>query len=290
MLINVCTAVFQGGVFGAAGAFPPAYMGAVMAGQAMGGIFPALVDIIVLALDVKDKNVGFVCFLIATAVLIASLVAFAWMSSANFFKFYTATSNGDSPNQQEQGGSSSIVNVIRKSWHYLVSVYLIFGTTLAAFPAVTVLVESTHRSENTEWATKYFTPVTCFLLFNCGDYAGRTLATYVLRPKGDSQGRNYALMVMSFLRIGFIPLFMLCNAAPTKRTMPVVFESDTFYIVLMAAFALSNGYLGNICMVLGPQNFSSSKDQELAAMVLVACLVLGTGSGSFISYPIVSSI
>ena len=33
-----------------AGPFPPKYMGAVMAGQAMGGIFPSVVGIIVATL------------------------------------------------------------------------------------------------------------------------------------------------------------------------------------------------------------------------------------------------
>ena len=32
------------------------------------------------------------------------------------------------------------------------------------------------------WASTYFTPVSCFLLFNCGDYVGRILAGWVRWP------------------------------------------------------------------------------------------------------------
>ena len=40
-----------------------------------------------------------------------------------------------------------------------------------------------NRSEpDNVWASTYFTPVTCFLLFNCGDYVGRILAGWVRWP------------------------------------------------------------------------------------------------------------
>jgi len=37
---------------GVAGKFPPHYMGGMMSGQALGGIFPALVNILVIAVQV----------------------------------------------------------------------------------------------------------------------------------------------------------------------------------------------------------------------------------------------
>ena len=37
---------------GVCGKFPPHYMGGMMAGQALGGIFPALVNIFVIAMQV----------------------------------------------------------------------------------------------------------------------------------------------------------------------------------------------------------------------------------------------
>ena len=66
VFINIFAAFFQGGVFGVAGKFPPKYMGSTMVGQAFGGVFPAIVDIIIVAMDIEPQNEGFACFLIAT--------------------------------------------------------------------------------------------------------------------------------------------------------------------------------------------------------------------------------
>ena len=53
VFLNICTAVFQGGLVGVAGKFPSKYMGGMMSGQALGGIFPALVNVAVIALKVR---------------------------------------------------------------------------------------------------------------------------------------------------------------------------------------------------------------------------------------------
>ena len=53
VLLNICTAIFQGGLIGVAGKFPANYMGGMMAGQALGGIFPATANIAVIALQVQ---------------------------------------------------------------------------------------------------------------------------------------------------------------------------------------------------------------------------------------------
>jgi equilibrative nucleoside transporter 1/2/3 len=140
------------------------------------------------------------------------------------------------------------------------------------------------------FANTYFTPVTCFLLFNCGDYTGRILASWVRLPGRGATGQTITLL-LSCLRAGFVPLFMLCNAAPGPlRNLPVIFSSDADYYVLMIVFSISNGYLGNLIMMLGPQTSSVREEQERIASLLVAVLVLGIGAGSFLSYPIVNTL
>ena len=86
----------------------------------------------------------------------------------------------------------------------------------------------------------------------------------------------------------FIPLFMLCNAAPDIRNLPVLFSYDADYYALMAMFSISNGYLGNLCMMLGPKTSDSDQEQERIASMMVAVLVLGIGIGSALSYPVVN--
>lgn len=91
VLLNICTAIFQGGLIGVAGKFPSNYMGGMMAGQALGGIFPALVNIAVIALDVNPPELGFFCFLIAFLFVLLSLVMFMVIQTTTFFRHFAGT-------------------------------------------------------------------------------------------------------------------------------------------------------------------------------------------------------
>ena len=84
----------------------------------------------------------------------------------------------------------------------------------------------------------------------------RILASLVQLPGPDRLGQNLTLG-LSCLRLVFIPLFMFCNAAPDIRNLPVWFKTDADYYVLMLTFSVSNGYLGNLCMMLGPKTSNS---------------------------------
>jgi hypothetical protein len=45
---------------------------------------------------------------------------------------------------------------------------------------------------------------------------------------------------------------MLCNAEPRKN-LPVLIDSDLYYILIITAFALTNGYLANITFINVPR-------------------------------------
>lgn len=53
-------------------------------------------------------------------------------------------------------------------------------------------------------------------------------------------------------RVVFVPLLLLCNVQP-RYYLPVFFEHDSWFILFMAAFAFSNGYLASLCMCFGPK-------------------------------------
>lgn len=53
-------------------------------------------------------------------------------------------------------------------------------------------------------------------------------------------------------RLVFVPLLLLCNVSE-RRLLPVLFKHDAWFIVFMAAFAFSNGYLASLCMCFGPK-------------------------------------
>ena len=60
------------------------------------------------------------------------------------------------------------------------------------------------------------------------------------------------MLALSFARIAFIPLFLLCNIQPREH-IPVVFDSDIAPMVIMVVFAFTNGYFGTLCMIYGPR-------------------------------------
>ena len=76
VFININAAIFQGGILGVAGKFPPAYMGAVFSGQAVGGIFASGCNVVFLALGASAKQSGFFCFLTSVIFLLTALVAY----------------------------------------------------------------------------------------------------------------------------------------------------------------------------------------------------------------------
>lgn len=66
-------------------------------------------------------------------------------------------------------------------------------------------------------------------------------------------GKDSCLLpLLVFLRVIFIPLFMLCNVQP-RDYLPVIFSHDAWYIIFMIFFSISNGYLASLCMCFGPK-------------------------------------
>jgi equilibrative nucleoside transporter 1/2/3 len=271
-----------------AGKFPDKYMSAQMLGQAIGGVFPALVDICIVSIDVREEDVGAVCFAIATAVLIICLAALMWALRTPFFKHYYANEENVASSPTSSTPSPSTLTILKLSWVYLLSIFITFSVTLTVFPSVAVLIKSETSNSGSDWATKYFTAVSVFLLFNVGDLVGRGLASWIKMPRRSTLGKA-TVLIASLSRILFIPLFLYCNIDSDKpRT--VIFKSDADFITFMALFAVSNGYIGNICMLHGPKSTPEKELQEGIALILIAGLVVGTGVGSFLSYPIVAAL
>ena len=205
------------------------------------------------------------------------------------YEWTTSERNEESTSMTSSPTSSpSTLKILKLSWVYLVCIFVTFSVTLTIFPSVAVLIKSETSASGSDWATKYFTAVSVFLLFNMGDLFGRGLASWIKMP-GQSKFGKVILLIATFSRLFFIPLFLNCNIDSAKpRT--VIFKSDADFIAFMGLFAVSNGYIGNICMLHGPKSTPEKELQEAIALILIAGLVVGTGVGSFLSYPIVASL
>ena len=229
VFININAAIFQGGILGVAGGFPPAYMGAVFSGQAVGGIFASGTNVVVKALGANATQSAFFCFVISVVFLLTSLVAYGVASRTQFYQHYLGNletifmnykvlikkyilllgekSSSDSEKKPEDsklldnGASAPSVpvkvnpgRVLLQISPYAAAVLICFLVTLGCFPAITMQVESTLPRDN-PWAKTFYVPVACFLLFNIGDYLGRFLAGVIQWPKPGKVGSFITLFL-----------------------------------------------------------------------------------------------
>ncbi|XP_069549071.1 equilibrative nucleoside transporter 1-like [Brachyistius frenatus] len=298
--INSFGAILQGSLFGLAGILPTTYTTPIMSGQGLAGTFAAFSMICALASGSALQDSAFGYFITACVVILLAIMSYLTLPKMEFFQYYTE-SHGSRPSVDEENSmdilkkespaekrpvvnltedetkpSVSVFNIFKQIWVTALSVCFIFTVTIGTFPAVTVEVQST-AANGGAWEM-YFIPVSCFLLFNLMDWAGRSLTAVCMWPGKDS----IWLPVLVGLRVVFIPLFMLCNVQP-RHYLPVLFAHDALYIIFMIIFAFSNGYLASLCMCFGPKKVPQH-EAETAGAIMAFFLSLGLALGAAVSF------
>uniref|UniRef100_A0A671YHM0 Solute carrier family 29 member 1a n=1 Tax=Sparus aurata TaxID=8175 RepID=A0A671YHM0_SPAAU len=297
--INSFGAILQGSLFGLAGILPASYTTPIMSGQGLAGAFAAFSMICALASGSALQDSSFGYFITACVVILLAIMSYLALPRMEFFQYYTesggsrpsadeenkmdllrkGTNSGHRPAQIFRVQFSKKKGIIMENgpiWVMALSVCFIFTVTIGTFPAVTVEVKST-VADGGVWE-KYFIPVSCFLLFNMMDWAGRSLTAVCMWPGKDS----FWLPVLVGLRVVFIPLFMLCNVQP-RYYLPVWFSHDALYIIFMIFFSFSNGYLASLCMCFGPKKVAQH-EAETAGAIMAFFLSLGLALGAAVSF------
>lgn len=293
-LMNMASAIFGGSLLGIVGRFPARYITAMSGGQALAGIFAALTEISSLWLGASPVVSALLYFVIGDAMLFFSLVSYIFLQKADFFRHHTLVKRRHSAIEDEltvNGDVSfshchriSYLRIVRRIWKYGLSIFLLFFITMSVCPAVTVLVESQYRGHGHAWNDVYFVPVVTYLLFSCGDYAGRLLSGIFLWPKE----KPWLVIFMCVLRAAFVPAFLYCNVQP-RHNLPVYIENDLIYILMTIIFAISNGYLCNIIFILVP-TVVDPQEREIASAMIGGFLGLGITIGSAMSLALVKVI
>jgi hypothetical protein len=123
----------------------------------------------------------------------------------------------------------SILSVFKLTIRNQMLLFYNFVVTFAVFPGVVASVVSVHHG--TIFYDKIFVSIMCFLVFNVGDFIGRTLCEFVSWPKVESK----FFVLICFARTIFIPLFLMCNIQPHVKFLPNLF-SDYYYLGFMLLF------------------------------------------------------
>uniref|UniRef100_A0A9J8AIN3 Solute carrier family 29 member 1a n=1 Tax=Cyprinus carpio carpio TaxID=630221 RepID=A0A9J8AIN3_CYPCA len=279
--INSFGAILQGSLFGLAGMLPASYTTPIMSGQGLAGTFAAFSMICALASGSELQASAFGYFITACVVILLAIVSYFALPKMFLCSCLVEGQAEKRPvlslTDEESRPAVSVFGIFRQIWVMALSVCFVFTITIGVFPAVTVDVKTTVVEEGNGWNT-YFIPVSCFLLFNLMDWAGRSLTAVCMWPGKDS----IWLPVLVIARLVFVPLFMLCNVQP-RHFLPVAFAHDAWYIVFMILFSFSNGYLASLCMCFGPKKVSQH-EAETAGAIMAFFLSLGLALGAALSF------
>ncbi|KAI2658104.1 Equilibrative nucleoside transporter 1 [Labeo rohita] len=304
-------AILQGSLFGLGGMLPASYTTPIMSGQGLAGAFAAFSMICALASGSRLQDSAFGYFITACVVILLAIISYLALPKMEFFQYFSESSgsrsSADEENKmdllkpevmllysclvegqaekrpvlsltdEESRPAVSVFGIFKKIWVMALSVCFVFTITIGIFPAVTVEVKTTVADKGSGWDT-YFIPVSCFLLFNVMDWAGRSLTALCMWPGKDS----IWLPVLVIARLVFVPLFMFCNVTP-RSNLPVLFAHDAWYIVFMILFSFSNGYLASLCMCFGPKKVSQH-EAETAGAIMAFFLSLGLAVGAALSF------
>uniref|UniRef100_A0A8C2A463 Solute carrier family 29 member 1a n=1 Tax=Cyprinus carpio TaxID=7962 RepID=A0A8C2A463_CYPCA len=254
--INSFGAILQGSLFGLAGMLPASYTTPIMSGQGLAGTFAAFSMICALASGSELQASAFGYFITACVVILLAIVSyFALPKMSSQLSLLMSR-----PRLLKRGTVGVSVFACQYIHSYSLPLRAVVSQLLCFF------------------TDTYFIPVSCFLLFNLMDWAGRSLTAVCMWPGKDS----IWLPVLVIARLVFVPLFMLCNVQP-RHFLPVAFAHDAWYIVFMILFSFSNGYLASLCMCFGPKKVSQH-EAETAGAIMAFFLSLGLALGAALSF------
>jgi len=250
-------------------------------------------------------NYALIFFILAVIILVLAIVCYSFMEKNKFYIYYknyrkpVVAVNADSKdnveddqgllaNQKSPMSNESepvgYFDVFHKLSLHFFCVMFTFFVTLANFPAITASVKP--KNSGTLWTDKYFTPVTCFLLFNLGDFIGRWSIGKVSWP---SKNSKLTLLTLVLARTVFFFLFAFCNAKPRHHSSPL-FTNDIVYIAIMMMFSLSNGYLSTLAIKYAPDMVQTKEERELGGKMMAFAMSLGLAMGAGCSFLTVSLI
>uniref|UniRef100_A0A673KB10 Solute carrier family 29 member 2 n=1 Tax=Sinocyclocheilus rhinocerous TaxID=307959 RepID=A0A673KB10_9TELE len=173
--------------------------------------------------------------------------------------------------KQEPTEKSTVPQVFKKIWVMALCVTCVFAVTLSVFPAITI---NTKPSGLFDGKDNIFVPVCSFIVFNVMDWIGRSLTSRLQWPSMKSHSFPFFVV----LWVVFIPALMLCNIQP-RFYLPVFFNHDMAYIIIMSLFAMTNGYFACLSMSYAPQ-LVRPKDAETAGALMTFFLALGLSLGA----------
>ncbi|XP_033638959.1 equilibrative nucleoside transporter 3-like [Asterias rubens] len=274
VLFNGAAAIYQSGLFAFAAELPDSYLQSYIVGQGLGGTFVSVVGIITLATTDSLQTAAIAYFLCAVFVLFLAVICLVIAYRSPFVKWHHNTTVNVLTDKEKEAldtTSPPLILIFKRIKLDAFSVWLLFFVTLSIFPAFSIGVQSTMEQPHSSFIKMYFTPLTCFFIFNMADFVGSMVPAWIKWPFPNKS------WIVAVGRLLFFVLFIFCNYRPDSRTIPVYFN-DYVYIGLMIILSLTNGYFKTAIMMEGPQRVPPEWAGKAASM-MVFFLVLGIFCG-----------
>ncbi|EFR03265.1 nucleoside transporter [Nannizzia gypsea CBS 118893] len=283
----------QNGMFAYVSSFSqPAYTQAILAGQALSGVLPSIVQLISV-LAVPDATVhetdelgnaeksAFGFFLTATLICGSAFLAFLYLHHFQSKRArYTPDEDSDmsDPETPSTKKSVSLLTLFRKTLWLSPALFLCFCITMA-FPVFASQIQSVNKGNPPPRYSQPGVFVALALLFwNSGDLLGRM--ALLLPSLKDRRPSQRILFALALARILFIPLFLICNVRGRGATI----NSDLFYLILVQGlFGFTNGYICVSVMVSTP-DLVNEEEREAAGAYMGMLIVAGLAAGSVLSF------
>uniref|UniRef100_A0A8V5FUY3 Uncharacterized protein n=1 Tax=Melopsittacus undulatus TaxID=13146 RepID=A0A8V5FUY3_MELUD len=307
-IVSSASTVFTSSIFGLSSCFPMRNLQALISGQAMGGTISAVASVIDLAAAANVTDSALAYFLTADIFIVFCIMMYLLLPRLEYSRYYMS-SQEESPSlvtvppdssvedeaEPESTTSTSFLTkstgipplrpILQKTALLGFCLFYIFFISIIIFPSLSSNIESVSKSSGSPWSTKYFAPLTSFLLYNFADWCGRQITAWIQMPGPKSK----LLPTLVLLRTIFLPLFILSNYQPRAQIQTVVFNQDVYPVVFTALLGLSNGYLGTLVIIYGPK-IVPKELAEAAGVVMTFYLMVGLAVGSAFSVLIVHLI
>ncbi|KFP51514.1 Equilibrative nucleoside transporter 3, partial [Cathartes aura] len=300
VVVSSASTVFASSIFGLSSRFPMKNLQALVSGQAMGGTISAVASVIDLAAaaDVTDSTLAY--FLTADIFIVICIMVYLLLPRLEYSSQEESPSLATEPpdssaeGEAEPGGTTNtsfltkstsippLRPILQKTALLGFCLFYVFFISIIIFPSLSSNIDSVSKSLGSPWSTKYFAPLTSFLLYNFADWCGRQITAWIQVPGPKSK----LLPALVLLRTIFLPLFILSNYQPRAHIQTVVFNRDIYPVVFTALLGLSNGYLGTLVIVYGPK-IVPKELAEAAGVVMTFYLTLGLAVGSACSVLVV---